>query len=190
MTDRQIEIINIAASILTKNGIQGLTTKNIAQEMNFSESAIYRHFKNKEEIVVAMLQLLNDKMIDISEIRNESKPSEKIQKIIENQFEYFDKNRHYVTAVFIDGILERSEKIENSIKILMENRKKKIIPLIEEAQKNKEISQDIPSEQLIHIIMGSIRLLMYKWKTNDFKFDIKKEGKTLLTNLFILMKNK
>lgn len=190
MTNRQIEIVNTAASILTKKGIQGLTTKNLAQEMNFSESAIYRHFKNKEEIIVAMLQLLNNKMIEISEVTKENKPSEQIQKIIENQFEFFDKNRHYVTAVFIDGILERSEKIENSIKILMENRKKKIVPLIEEAQKNNEITQDIPSEQLIHILMGSIRLLMYKWKTNDFKFDIKNEGKILIVNLFILMKKK
>ena len=45
ITDRQIEIIEASGKILMEKGILGLTTKNLAQKMNFSESALYRHFK-------------------------------------------------------------------------------------------------------------------------------------------------
>ena len=58
ISDRQIEIIEAAGKILTRSGISGLTIKNLAKEMQFSESAIYRHFTSKEEIIVAMLEYL------------------------------------------------------------------------------------------------------------------------------------
>lgn len=55
---RQLEIIEAAGEILTESGLAGLTTKNLAAKMGFAESALYRHFKGKEEIIVTMLQYL------------------------------------------------------------------------------------------------------------------------------------
>ena len=44
LSTRQLEIIEVSGKILMQKGILGLTTKNLAQEMKFSESALYRHF--------------------------------------------------------------------------------------------------------------------------------------------------
>jgi AcrR family transcriptional regulator len=38
--------------------VSGLTIKNLAAEMGFTEAAVYRHFKSKEDIIVAMLEHL------------------------------------------------------------------------------------------------------------------------------------
>ena len=58
ISDRQLEIIKAAGKILTTSGVSGLTIKNLAKEMKFSESAIYRHFTSKEEIIIALLEFL------------------------------------------------------------------------------------------------------------------------------------
>ena len=58
ISDRQLEIIEAAGKILTASGVSGLTIKNLAKEMKFSESAIYRHFTSKEEIIIALLEFL------------------------------------------------------------------------------------------------------------------------------------
>ena len=55
---RQQEIIEASGKILMDKGIKGLTTKNLALEMNFSESAIYRHFSNKEDIIILLFKAL------------------------------------------------------------------------------------------------------------------------------------
>jgi len=65
ITSRQIEIIDAAGKILTKLGICGLTIKNLAKELQFSESAIYRHFKSKNEIIMEMLHYLAENLEDI-----------------------------------------------------------------------------------------------------------------------------
>ena len=56
---RQLEIIEAAGRLLTKGGVNSLTIKNIAKEMNFSEGAVYRHFQSKEEITVALYGIEN-----------------------------------------------------------------------------------------------------------------------------------
>ncbi|HRG39465.1 MAG TPA: TetR/AcrR family transcriptional regulator, partial [Bacteroidia bacterium] len=58
LKDRQLEIVEAAGKILTASGVGGLTIKNLAKEMKFSESAIYRHFTSKEEIIIALLEYL------------------------------------------------------------------------------------------------------------------------------------
>ena len=63
---RQLEIIEVAGKLLTNSGINGLTIKNLANEMNFSEGAIYRHFKNKEEIM-PLLRYLHENVQESSE---------------------------------------------------------------------------------------------------------------------------
>ena len=54
-TTRQVEIIEASKYLIGKKGIQNLTIKNLAKKMSFSEPAIYRHFKDKTEILKALL---------------------------------------------------------------------------------------------------------------------------------------
>ena len=64
---RQQEIIESAGKLLMEKGIKGLTTKNLAQEMEFSESALYRHFKNKEDIILLFIRFLS-----VAKVTNDS----------------------------------------------------------------------------------------------------------------------
>jgi AcrR family transcriptional regulator len=45
LSDRQKEIIEVSLALIAENGIQGLTIKNLAKRIGFSESAIYRHYE-------------------------------------------------------------------------------------------------------------------------------------------------
>ncbi|HJN63434.1 MAG TPA: TetR/AcrR family transcriptional regulator, partial [Flavobacteriales bacterium] len=54
-TKRQIEILDVSKDLIGTKGIQNLTIKNIANKMSFSEPAIYRHFKDKTEIIKSVL---------------------------------------------------------------------------------------------------------------------------------------
>ena len=57
-TERQQEIIGNALDLINEKGIQGLTIKNLANRLGITEPAIYRHFENKIQILVAILDLL------------------------------------------------------------------------------------------------------------------------------------
>ena len=48
---RKREIIEAARKLIYKRGSEHVTVNNIAKEVEISEAAIYRHFRNKEEIL-------------------------------------------------------------------------------------------------------------------------------------------
>lgn len=192
ISDRQLEIIEAAGKILTASGVSGLTIKNLAKEMKFSESAIYRHFTSKEEIIIAMLGYLADNMDEryVKAIAAEQSPEEKFITVFQNQNLFFKKNPHFVVAVFSDGLLEESERINESILKIMNTRVKYLLPIIKEGQQKKVFTNAITAENLLHIVMGSFRLLMYKWRVSDFKFDIKEKGDEMIQSVLTLIRAK
>ena len=187
---RQLEIIEAAGKILTEKGINGLTTRKLAQEMNFSESALYRHFSNKEEIIVCMLNYLGLNMDQHSTELENKNPIEQLKNFFQNQFRFFESQPYFVIAVFSEGLLEESEKINHAIKSLMNKRMQLLKPIIQIGQEKGAITNDLDSDELIHILMGSVRLFMLKWRMSKFEFDIQTEGNKMLTSILKLIQTK
>jgi AcrR family transcriptional regulator len=57
---RKTEIVTTALRIVDAHGIKGLTVARIAREVGFVESALYRHFRSKNDLIAFIL----DEMIE------------------------------------------------------------------------------------------------------------------------------
>jgi|JI9StandDraft_2_1071091.scaffolds.fasta_scaffold01595_10 TetR/AcrR family fatty acid metabolism transcriptional regulator len=190
--ERQLEIIEAAGEILTESGITGLTTKNLAAKMGFSESALYRHFKGKEEIVLTMLKYLAKDMDNrlTSSVLDIESPEEKLKAVFNNQFDFFKKNPHFLVAIFSDGLLEESKAINEAIMQIMATKKKHLLQIIQQGQKQQKFTDKLTADELVHIIMGSFRLHMLQWRLSGFAFDLKLKGNKLMSNLLTLINSK
>ena len=135
ITPRQLELIEAASRLLTTSGVNGLTIKNLAKEMNFSESAIYRHFSSKEDIILAMLDYLAENIDEqLSNVPKTENPEDNFRAMFQEQFKFFSRNSHYVVAVFSDGLLEESQRINEAILKLMVVMMKHLMPLLTDGQ--------------------------------------------------------
>ncbi|MBT9484348.1 TetR/AcrR family transcriptional regulator [Sediminibacterium sp.] len=192
ISDRQLEIIGAAGKILTKSGISGLTIKNLAKEMKFSESAIYRHFTSKEEIIIALLEYLAQSMDEryANAISFEQSPEEKFIMLFQNQFSFFNRNPHFVVAVFSDGLMEESQRINGTILKIMSIKMKHLMPIILEGQQKNVFTNSLKTDELMHIVMGAFRLEMYKWRVANFQFDIIQSGDNMIHAVLTLIKCK
>lgn len=189
MSTRQMEIIDAAGKILTNSGVSGLTIKNLAKEMHFSEAALYRHFTSKEEIIIAMLEFLAESMDQryTDALLNETSPVDKFKTIFHNQFSFFSKNPHFVVAVFSDGLMEESEGINKAIQKIMQIKMKYLVPIIAEGQESGIFTTTVSKDELVQIVMGTFRLQMFKWRLANFQFDLKSQGESMIHALIALM---
>lgn len=192
ISERQLEIIEAAGRILTSSGVSGLTIKNLAAEMKFSEGAIYRHFKSKEDIIIAMLNYLAQTMDSrlTGTLATELSVEEKFIALFRNQFSFFKKNPHFVVAVFSDGLMEASQAINETILKIMDVKLKHLYSVLAEGQKKGVFTKSILTAELVHIAMGAFRLHMYKWRVANFSFDIKKSGDTMIQSVLTLIRTK
>lgn len=189
VSDRQLEIIEASGKLLTEKGVSGLTIKNIAKEMNFSESAVYRHFNSKEDIIIAMLNYLAENMnLRLSKICKSNKTAkQKLIEVFQSQLDFFEENPNFVVAVFSDGLFEESQKINEAIQRIMSVNMKNVMPVMAEGQEKGEFISNMYPEELMHIVMGAFRLQMYKWRMSNMSFDIQIEGKKVISNLIKLI---
>lgn len=187
--ERQLEIIEAAGEIFTELGLAGLTTKNLAAKVGFSESALYRHFKGKEEVVLTMLKYLATDMDSrlTNAVINVDGSENKLKAIFNNQFDFFKRKPHFLVAIFSDGLLNESKLFNEAILQIMATKKKHLLQIIKQGQKEKEITDMLSAEDLVHIIMGSFRLHMLQWRLSGFTFDLKLKGNKLISNLLMLI---
>ncbi len=192
ITDRQLEIIQAAGKRLAGNGLSGLTVKTLAADMGFVESALYRHFKSKDDILVLMLEYLYQNIQERFEpiLAQEADAKTKLVQIFDSQFRYFKDNPHFVMVVLSDGLIDESESIRNQIIKMFLYKIQIINELVSECITHGKIQPVLPQESLIHFLMGGFRLTMFKWKTLKFSFDLDKEGNQMIEDFFTLVSQK
>ncbi|MEO7081459.1 MAG: helix-turn-helix domain-containing protein, partial [Flavobacteriales bacterium] len=102
ITPRQLEIIEAAGQLITEDGYAKLTTKRLAERMQFSEPAIYRHFASKEAILVGMLEHLTasvqERMAEVA--LREELPEPRLRAMFDSHFSYFKSHPQYLMAIF------------------------------------------------------------------------------------------
>ncbi len=191
ITPRQLEIIEATGKILTKSGTSGLTIKNLAKEMNFSESAIYRHFSSKEDIILALLHYLA-KDIDntLSIIPKTENPENNLRAMLQEQLNFFNRNSHFVVVVFSDGLMEESKQINEATMQLLVVMMKHLMPLLADGQQKNTFTNVIENENLVHIVMGAFKLLMFQWRLFNFQFDLIDRGNKIIDSVLSLIKTK
>ena len=60
---RQEQILEAALAIVSAKGMKGLNTGAVARRVGIVPSALYRHFRNKEQILEALLELIEERLI-------------------------------------------------------------------------------------------------------------------------------
>ena len=57
MTDRQAEIMRTAAKLFRQKGYIATSIRDISESLDMTSAALYYHFKNKEEILLAIMNI-------------------------------------------------------------------------------------------------------------------------------------
>ena len=196
ITDRQKEIINVSLQIISESGIQGLTIKNIANKIvnatiGFTESAIYRHYENKIQILIAILDFFKDnsQRFFLKETQGIESSIIKIERLFLNHFNRFTSNPSLVAVIFSEEIFRNETVLVEKIQEIMNNNIQSLTNIIETGQKNSEIRTDIEAAYLSTIILGSLRMFVKKWQMSNFSFDLNNQGIEFINSIKILIKS-
>ena len=91
-------------------------------------------------------------------------------------------------VIFSETSFQYCSVLSKVVSKILEQRKKKIIALIESGQDEGSIRTDIDSNQLSTIVLGGIRTTILSWKLSGFESDLKADGEKLWRTLEILFK--
>lgn len=185
LTKRQKEIIDVSIKLIADKGIQNLTIKNIAEKMEMSEPAIYRHFKSKQAILTALLDTFESNFdaiigkINILEISS----IEKLQKFFLLRCEKIAQNPDIARVIFSEEIFQNEKLLSERVYSIMKKNQKLISLIIEDAQSKNELRSDISKEHISMVVLGALRLLITRWRLTEQSFDLVEESKQIWNSL-------
>lgn len=185
-TKRQKEIIKTAIHIISENSMYSLTMKRISSNMGISEPALYRHFKNKHDILSAILDTL-EVFCKLPEYNNESS-IDKIHIFLNHIYNKFEEYPEYSKIIMSDALFSEDKSLTDKLNEIKNGVRKHTLNIIREGQKNRELKNNITAESINGIIVGTTRLLITRWYIENYSFKLKEEGFELWTEIRDLIK--
>ncbi|MFZ1292318.1 MAG: TetR/AcrR family transcriptional regulator [Melioribacteraceae bacterium] len=177
--ERQKTIIDEALNIIHEGGYESLSIRELASRVKISEPAIYRHFLNKEDIVLGILSRISNfdqKLIESVNKKND--PKDKLNEFILFHFNFLDKNKAMTSVIFSEEMFTQSKILKEKLMQIMGLRLKIIVEIINEIKSNQKV-KDIDAAELAKIIMGFIRICVLEWKLSNFSFSLKEKGENI-----------
>ncbi|CAG0986708.1 Nucleoid occlusion factor SlmA [Flavobacteriales bacterium] len=185
-TERQIEIMEAATLRIDKFGIQELTIKNLASDLSLSEAALYRHFKSKNEILLGLITFF---MIEMKErvsgilTQNDKKSGEILRQIFSSQLNNFVANPSICSVIFSEGIFQFNKELSTKLNAMMDMMHNNISSVVAKGQSEGVFSTLLSADATTTIIMGSMRMVVLKWKLSGNKSNLIKDGTSVLNGL-------
>ncbi len=185
-SERQIEIIEAATKRIDEHGIQDLTIKTLAADLNLSEAALYRHFKSKNEILLGLLTYFIEEMkgrLDFILSNKNRTPSELLNDLFDSQLRTFVQRPSVVSVIFSESIFQFNKELSSTVSSMMELMQDHIEGIVKKGQTNGSFSKMVGVSTTTTIIMGGMRITVLKWKLSGHKSDLIKDGNKVLNGI-------
>ena len=192
-SERQIEIIEAATKRIDEHGIQDLTIKTLAADLNLSEAALYRHFKSKNEILLGLLTYFIEEMkdrLDVILSNKDRTPSELLKDLFDSQLKTFVQKPSVVSVIFSESIFQFNKELSSTVSSMMELMQNHIEGIVKKGQANGSFSKIVGISTTTTIVMGGMRITVLKWKLSGHKSDLIKDGNKVLSGILKMIETK
>jgi AcrR family transcriptional regulator len=166
--NRKEKIIITAIDLLDESGIQGLTTKEIANRQGISEPAVYKQFDGKKDIVLNILDrfAVFDEFIKNTILDNKMSPKASIDFYFNSYLEYYENYPQITTVLFSFDVYRYQEDTNEKMKNILQDRLNFLSDLISKGQETGELERDLESRELAERALGIIWSYVFNWKLN------------------------
>jgi AcrR family transcriptional regulator len=178
---RQKQVVDAARKIIIKYGSEHVTVKKIAKAVGISETAVYRHFRSKREILLLLADYIEKSLVeDITKASaNGINSLEVLNNVLESHLSSIEQRRGISFQIIAEIISLGDKKLNKKIAETIEKYTNRLKDLLAEGVKTGEIRKDLDLDAAATALFGIIQGLVNIWALNNYNFDPKERYETL-----------
>ena len=185
--NKESDILNAAVKVFADTGFHNSKMSKIAEVANVSIGSLYVYYKNKEEILLNIFDVVWKKLykgLYIIVERNDLNPVEKYDSMIDMVFDAFSESPAIAIVIANEQYHIETSNPENFTEYFY-----KFIKLgdgiIEDGMKTKVFNPNVDAKIYRVFFMGGFRDLMTNWAVNNKEFKLNQ----IRQNIKFLVKN-
>jgi len=181
-------ILDAALEVLSKRGYYETRLEDIAEKAGFSKSALYRYYKDKDEIFFTIAVRERNKVFeklstDEFRLSKENHISENLHRLLTVSFAAWGDNFSFLLAmnsfqvVAMINELHKQGKLMNVEKAFLSGESemcRTVIEMFDYAKEKKEITTPLDSRVLVDFFQGLIMSRIKKWHQEKKMEDVGK----------------
>ncbi len=173
LTKRQQEIVEKAIEIIAEEGFHKLTTKNLAEKVGFSEPALYRHFKDKQEIILAVVKTIEINMLKLAENLDLSKKAKEIFFNLTCLItSYLKKVKGVTILIMSESSLENDDIVRDAMYSFYLKMLKYVSNILSKKKKEGEVKKEIDEKIAAQVFLGILQSMVLKYFLSGKEIEI------------------
>lgn len=147
------KMLNAGFRLLAKDGVNGLTVRNVCKEARVNLGMFNYYFKTKEKFIETLyleLQRKVEEFVDVDSVCNQSS-IERLKHTLYKLAMYSNENRQLTTIMLFDGLVQfkkYQKYVENGVVPKFDF----LVPLIRECKKDGYLKPDLPTIEIFALL--------------------------------------
>jgi len=176
---RKEQIVNAARKLVIKYGSENVTVRRIAEEVGFSEAAIYRHFKSKKDILYLLVEIIESNLISDLESQGHTKGG-RLENILTNHLSDLEMKRGISFQVIAEIISLGDKRLNRRIYETIEKYIAKLKEVLKDEIEEGELRSDIDINAAAIVLFSVVQGLSNIWTLSNYNFKPREEFKPIL----------
>jgi AcrR family transcriptional regulator len=177
---RQEEIKKAFLNIIYRDGLKKLSTRNLAREVGISEGAIFRHFASKNDIILAIINDVQQDMIE--ELRiitlESGSPAKRLFKYLCKTITYLIENNGITMLLFSEAAYGNDKELIAKLNYIFNSQKQLAGKIISDGIAEGIWDESVSVEDFTTLYMGipitlNIELILNKENFHKDNFCIR-----------------
>ncbi len=171
---RQKQISEAALDLMGTCGVDALSIAALARQVGLVPSGIYRHFKSKNDVLDATLDLIGEKLFENVKLvqKKTSDSAEQLRMLLKLHIKLISVNRAIPHIVFSESIYSGSSYRKNSVRNIITGYIGEIEKIVLKGQKSGSLRKEVDPKTTALMFMGIILPAVIVWKLTDGAFDL------------------
>ena len=162
---RQRQIVEAARELIAAGGADNLTTRALAEKVGVSEAAVYRHVRDKEEVLLLLVDEIRDSLFRaISRATSSDRTAhEKLERLLRLHLSYVELRRGISFVVITEAMQFQGPKVRAAGRKLIEDYLQLVEGIVSEGIARGEIAKSVNPTVAATMFFGMIQTTVTRW---------------------------
>ncbi|MHB8108704.1 MAG: TetR/AcrR family transcriptional regulator [Syntrophorhabdaceae bacterium] len=181
---RRDQVVSAVLKLIGEQGMSGFTTAAVAREVGMSEANLYRHFKNKQEILSETITRIGQGLSSNVDtvVKSSATPIDRLKNIFRLHMKYVGQNHGIPRLVFSDEIHAENPEMKAILLNMISSYADLLEGIIGEGKEQGSMKPDLDPRGTALTFIGMVQITILRWVLSDFKLSLEKEGLKLWNN--------
>lgn len=175
---RQEQIVRAALGLIAAEGVGTLSVGRIARKVGLVPSAIYRHFRGKDEVIDAVMGLIRELLLaNVTGVRKQAEnPLDALRLLMNRHLKLLCENDGISTLIFSDQVYSGPAKRKSRVYAVIDEYRSGISQLVQEGQRKRLIRDGLDPDAIAVMFLGLVQPPSILWHLSEGRFDVRKQA--------------